>query len=76
MKNLKEIILVIIFFFCNISNAHAYIDPGTGSIILQAILALIAGTAVTISIWWGNLKAFIRKIFRSEKKENKTDTKV
>ena len=75
MKCYQVISLTIAYLICSISNANAYIDPGTGSIILQAILAFIAGAAATVSLWWGNLKMFIKKIFKSEKKDNETNIK-
>jgi hypothetical protein len=34
------------------SSAHAYLDPGTGSIILQVLLGGIAGMAVAIKLYW------------------------
>ena len=55
------------FFFLNIfflvdifvySNAFAYIDPGTGSIILQGLIAGIAAAGATISIYWTKIKSF------------------
>jgi len=75
MNYYKVIFLIVTYFLCSVSNANAYIDPGTGSIILQAILAFIAGAAATVSLWWGNLKIFIKKIFKSNKKDNKTNLK-
>jgi hypothetical protein len=30
----------------------AYIDPGTGSIILQAVAAAVAGTAIAAKVYW------------------------
>lgn len=39
--------------------AHAYLDPGTGSILLQSTLALIAGAAVTLKLYWSKLKGLI-----------------
>ncbi len=75
MNYYKASALIITYLFCSISNANAYIDPGTGSIILQAILAFIAGAAATISLWWGNLKMFIKKIFKSSKKDNENNIK-
>lgn len=30
----------------------AYIDPGTGSIILQALAAAVAGTAIAVKVYW------------------------
>ena len=38
--------------------AHAYLDPGTGSILVQSLLAGIAGAAAVISLYWQRLKAF------------------
>ena len=75
MNYYKVIFLIVTYFLCSVSNANAYIDPGTGSIILQAILAFVAGAAATVSLWWGNLKIFIKKIFKSNKKDNKTNLK-
>ena len=75
MNYYKVVFLIVTYFLCSVSNANAYIDPGTGSIILQAILAFIAGAAATVSLWWGNLKIFIKKIFKSNKKDNKTNLK-
>ena len=75
MRNYKIVILILTYLFCSISNANAYLDPGTGSIILQAILAFIAGAAATVSVWWMNFKIFIKKIFRLDKKKINEDTK-
>lgn len=38
--------------------AHAYLDPGTGSLILQGILGTVAAVAVTGRIYWHRLKRF------------------
>ena len=75
MNYYKVSILIITYLLSSVSNANAYIDPGTGSIILQAILAFIAGAAATVSLWWGNFKIFIKKIFKSNKKDNETNLK-
>jgi hypothetical protein len=40
--------------------AHAYLDPGTGSILLQGILGGIAGAAVVLRLYWARLKSFFR----------------
>ena len=38
--------------------SHAYIDPGTGSIILQSILAGVAVAIGMLRMFWYRLKAF------------------
>lgn len=37
--------------------ANAYLDPGTGSMILQVLLGGIAGAAVVLKLYWHKLKA-------------------
>jgi hypothetical protein len=39
-----------------VSDAHAYLDPGTGSFILQMLLGGIAGMAVVGKLYWTKLK--------------------
>jgi len=42
--------------------AHAYLDPGTGSMVLQAIIGAIAVSGAAVSVYWNKLKAlFSRK---------------
>lgn len=42
------------------SPAYAYIDPGSGSMILQGILAAVAAIAVTAKLWWHRLLVLLR----------------
>jgi len=45
-------------------NSWAYLDPGTGSLLLQGVLGAIAVIGATIKLYWHRLSAFIfgRKI--------------
>jgi hypothetical protein len=47
----------------------AYLDPGSGSFILQLLIAAILGGIVAIRAYWGRIKNFIRGIFSSNGKE-------
>lgn len=40
--------------------AHAYIDPGVGSILLQSLIAFIAAASVTAGHFWDRIKAFFK----------------
>ena len=42
--------------------SHAYLDPGTGSIILQSVLAGIAVALGLLRLHWYRFKSFIRSI--------------
>ncbi len=67
-KKFSLIYIFTLIFFP--TKAFAYLDPGTGSIILQAILGFIAATVASISIYWEKFKSLISKLF-GKKKENK-----
>ena len=62
--------LIVLISALLTGSAHAYLDPGTGSIILQAILGFIAATIATASFYWNKLKLFLTKLF---KKNNKVE---
>ena len=38
--------------------AHAYLDPGTGSILLQMLLGGVAGGLVVIRLYWARIKSW------------------
>jgi hypothetical protein len=44
--------------------AYAYVDPASGSILLQLILGGIAGVAVVIKLYWQRCKERIATLFR------------
>ena len=59
---MKKIVLIIsLFNFFFINNAYAYLDPGTGSIILQAILGTIAAAASYCAFYWNKVKNLFKK---------------
>ena len=39
--------------------AHAYLDPGTGSMILQMLLGGVAGAAVAGKFYWHRLRSLL-----------------
>jgi len=49
----------------------AYLDPGTGSLILQALVAALAGAVVVITSYWQKIRAFFR---RSSRNSEPSDT--
>jgi hypothetical protein len=49
--------------------AYAYLDAGTGSMILQLLLGGLAGLAVVGKLYWNNTKEFVRKIFNGSPAE-------
>ncbi len=39
------------------SEAHAYLDPGTGSMVLQIVVGLVTGGVVALRMYWHRLKS-------------------
>jgi len=58
MKPVKVLFLALFFVTIHVDSAAAYLDPGTGSILLQGMLALIAGAAVTLRLYWTKVKTY------------------
>tara|TARA_B100001057_G_scaffold313494_1_gene313645 strand:+ start:177 stop:401 length:225 start_codon:yes stop_codon:yes gene_type:complete len=70
----KVLIFNFIYLFLTFSSAHAYLDPGTGSIIVQAILGLLAAIAVALKLYWHKFLKLIgiRKKINLDEKDNST----
>ena len=68
---LKKFTLILIAYFMMSSHAYAYLDPGTGSAILSAIIAAFAATSVTVRNYWNAMKQFCVKKLSSKKKNKK-----
>jgi hypothetical protein len=45
-----------------IAPAYAYLDPATGSILLQGLIAGVAGLVVVLRLYWQRLKALFRRM--------------
>ncbi len=54
----------------------AYIDPGSGSMILQLILGGLAAAAVFLKMFWHRVLVFlrIRKPYEAERSETASET--
>ena len=39
-----------------ISEAYAYLDPGSGSIVIQAIIGALVGVGITLKVYWEKIK--------------------
>ena len=73
---------ILIFLICNIiaiflivTNAYAYLDPGTGSFILQAIIGFLAALSAGFLYYWAKVKNFFLKLFKKNNNDEKTDNR-
>ena len=57
---MKKLIILTALFSASLSGpAFAYLDPGTGSIVLQAILGSVAVAGAAVSAYWRRIRLFI-----------------
>ena len=68
MKTLHiiSIMLTLVFVF-PISAVHAYFDPGTGTMLFQALVAVMA----TVGVFYRRILNFISKSFGMDKTDEK-----
>ena len=52
------LLAALVVYAASISNAFAYLDPGTGSILLQALIGGIAASVTVVSLYYQRVKAF------------------
>jgi hypothetical protein len=49
-----------------LARPQAYLDPGSGSVLLQLLLAAILGAGFVVKVYWNKIKTFFRRIFKKE----------
>lgn len=60
-RSSSSLILLAVFLFVSdwTGTLHAYLDPGTGSMLLQGLLATVVGTFAVIRVYWSRIKALV-----------------
>jgi hypothetical protein len=58
------------FTIAGVSDAAAYLDPGTGSILFQSIIAVVATGLAIFATAWKNLVNFFKGLFTSNIKKH------
>lgn len=68
------VLTAICVLFLTARQARAYVDPGTGSYILQLILAGMVGAAFTLKLFWRRIKLFflVNVLKRDGRTENQS----
>lgn len=64
-------ILLVIFP----GNAHAYLDPGAGSYLLQILAAFFFAGLFTVKGFWKNIKGFFIRFFRKGKQTSEKENR-
>ena len=57
--------------------AHAYIDPGTGSALIQGLIAAVAMAGIMLKLYWHRIRGlFGRKTDRDSKSSSDGDSGI
>lgn len=68
MKTISPIFLAVFLLLVYTRPAQAYLDPGSGSMLLQLLLGGIAGVLLALKLFWHH----ILSAFGIRKKESET----
>jgi hypothetical protein len=49
--------------------AYAYLDPGTGSYIIQLVIGMVLGGLFAVGLFWRRVMAFFRRLFSGKKND-------
>ena len=66
---IRKIKVLIGLFLITTFWCYGYIDPGTGSYVVQILIAAFVALSVGIKVFWKNIKQFFEKLFSKNKKE-------
>lgn len=69
---LKIFAFLLLFNLIFSQKAFAYLDPGTGSYILQVLIAFFLGGLFAVRLFWNKIKEFLTKIFSRNKDSKKS----
>ena len=71
--SMKIALATIAVMLAAATDAYAYIDPGTGSYILQIVLASLLGAAFAIKLYWNRLKSLFARGLSKRNSKKETD---
>ena len=68
---MKKLFIIVLIYYAMLTPSQAYLDPGTGSLILQTIIAFLAIIGSTMTGFWKQTKKLYSKIL-----PNKSDSQT
>lgn len=66
-------LILTTILFSHLIDKPAYLDPGSGSFILQLILATLLGGFLILRSYWSKVKEFLVGIFNRNPGEDEND---
>lgn len=66
---MKKILIFIALLVMTTKKSHAYIDPGSGSYLLQIFLAFVLGSSFALRSYWKKLFNYLSRFFKKPAKD-------
>jgi hypothetical protein len=60
----KSLLLPALLLLFVPSLAHAYLDPGTGSYVLQLLIGTVLGGLFALGVFWRRVVASVKRLFK------------
>ncbi len=70
MTTFIVLVLACLIFPCP---AYAYLDPGTGSYMLQLLIAGLLGAAFAVKLFWKNIAAFFKGLISRQEDQDEAE---
>ena len=67
MKTANQLSIFVLCLAVLTQPAYAYLDPGTGSLLLQGIIGGIAASVTVVSLYYGRMKAAFSRMMHKRK---------
>ena len=71
---MRVLIMVITLLLILPAPSFAYLDPATGSMIIQGIIGAVAGLLVAVRLYWQKIKSFFSRTKQSDATDDKNST--
>jgi hypothetical protein len=66
----KVLLLLTLLLLTLPSIAHAYLDPGTGSYVVQLLIGTLLGGLFAVGMFWRRVVASIKRFFKRGSKDD------
>ncbi|MBN1526604.1 MAG: hypothetical protein JW919_03355 [Candidatus Omnitrophica bacterium] len=67
MLTIKLVIISFLTYSIFPTEAHAYLDPGTGGFLFQTFIASLIGVAFTVKLFWKKIITGLKGLFSRKK---------
>jgi len=69
----SPLLLLLLLCLLPIQNAHAYLDPGTGSYIIQILIGVALGAGYVLKVYWNRVIGFFSGLGKKKKISTQKD---